>query len=849
MTGTTHTVAASTAGNVNANDVNIGGVTYDVYQYQYGGQTLNLLLATAVATNVISSPSPDAQSVWSLSAPSPTSEGAGFITYTVARTSATGAATIVFATAGGTATAGSDYTAASQILTFAVGEVSKTVQVAVANDTAIEVNETLVGVISNASSGTIATAAATASLLDNDQSVWSVSAPTSVSEGAGGITYTVSRTGATGAGTIVFATAGGTATAGSDYTAVNQTLTFAAGETSKTVQVAVTNDTVAEVNETLVGVISTASSGSILTSSARVSLTDNDATSANTYAIAVTSNNVFESAGSVSYTITRSGDLSLTSTSYFRTGTGTATAGSDFSAVVRQTLNWAAGEASKVVLVNLTNDAIVEASETVIGQLALDADFTVGLLSATATVLDDEPTGLNTYAIAVTSSNVLESTGSLGYTITRSGDLTQASTSYFRTTPSYVTGTVTTTATAAVGTDYTAIAGHALSWAVGETSKVVLVSLVNNDTAEANETIIGQSANNSTFTTGLVSVIATVVDDEAAAVANTYSIASTGGANVLESTGVVDFTITRAGSTVGASTSYFRANTGTATAGTDYTAITSQTLSWAAGEIRKVVLVSLVNNTTQEGNETVIGQVATNSTFTTGLVATTITVLDDDTYVAPAGAVNTITTGTAIAGGYAGGYLINTGDLNDVVTIGNLQQNWTSINLGEGNDTLNAAVATNILVDGAHYLGGAGVDTLATTQVGAVTLSTLSVADVLTGFEIINLSTGNQTLSLGLNHVAAMTTGNIVAGTLRIVGTAGDVINLDALGKTLSTPAVNSTITDVTGTTHTVAASTAGNASTNDVNIGGVTYDVYQYQYGGQTLNLLLATAVATNVI
>ncbi len=39
--------------------------------------------------------------------------------------------------------------------------------------------------------------------------------------------------------TVNFATANGTATAGSDYTAQNGTLTFLAGETSKTVTVAV----------------------------------------------------------------------------------------------------------------------------------------------------------------------------------------------------------------------------------------------------------------------------------------------------------------------------------------------------------------------------------------------------------------------------------------------------------------------------------------------------------------------------------------------------------------------------------------------------------------------------------
>jgi chitinase len=50
--------------------------------------------------------------------------------------------------------------------------------------------------------------------------------------------------------TVQFATADGSATAGADYVSVNGTLTFAPGERSKTIEVAVVGDTVAEANET-----------------------------------------------------------------------------------------------------------------------------------------------------------------------------------------------------------------------------------------------------------------------------------------------------------------------------------------------------------------------------------------------------------------------------------------------------------------------------------------------------------------------------------------------------------------------------------------------------------------------
>ena len=63
--------------------------------------------------------------------------------------------------------------------------------------------------------------------------------------------------------TVDYATENGTATAGTDYTATSGTLTFAPGETAKTVEVPVADDTVSDDGETLTLALSNPSGAGI----------------------------------------------------------------------------------------------------------------------------------------------------------------------------------------------------------------------------------------------------------------------------------------------------------------------------------------------------------------------------------------------------------------------------------------------------------------------------------------------------------------------------------------------------------------------------------------------------------
>jgi hypothetical protein len=100
-----------------------------------------------------------------------------------------------------------------------------------------------------------------------------------VDEDAGKAVLTVTRAGAnTGTATVDFATADGSAKAGQDYTAASGTLSFAAGETSKRIEVPISADTVQEGDETLnVNLSGAAGAAAAAPSSATVTIQDRSA--------------------------------------------------------------------------------------------------------------------------------------------------------------------------------------------------------------------------------------------------------------------------------------------------------------------------------------------------------------------------------------------------------------------------------------------------------------------------------------------------------------------------------------------------------------------------------------------
>jgi probable HAF family extracellular repeat protein len=165
---------------------------------------------------------------------------------------ASGPVSVNFATANGSATAGTDYLASSGTLTFAPGQTTAQVAVAVHGDTSAEPNENFQVNLSAAVGAIIADGQGIGAIVDDEPRL-SINDVTMLEGHTGSklfaFTVTLSSPSAVPV-TVNFATANGTAKSTEDYTARSGALTFAPGETTKTILISVKGDRRREADET-----------------------------------------------------------------------------------------------------------------------------------------------------------------------------------------------------------------------------------------------------------------------------------------------------------------------------------------------------------------------------------------------------------------------------------------------------------------------------------------------------------------------------------------------------------------------------------------------------------------------
>ena len=213
--------------------------------------------------------------------------------------------------------------------------------------------------------------------------------------------------------TVGYTTSNGTATvAGSDYAPAVGTLTFAPGETSKTVNVTVNGDTLVELDEQFTLTLSAPVNATITDASGigTIRNDDVDQAPATPPAVSIYDLTVVEGNGEHSHfmfmaTLDKASTTPVTVA--YATSNGTAIAGLDYSAT-SGTITFAPGVTSQLVHVDVVGDTTAEANETFTVTLSSPTGATIADGSAVGTITNDDvgaPTPGNSSASFVVSDN------------------------------------------------------------------------------------------------------------------------------------------------------------------------------------------------------------------------------------------------------------------------------------------------------------------------------------------------------------------------------------------------------------------------------------------------------------
>lgn len=304
--------------------------------------------------------------------------------------------TVDFGTIDGTASAGSDYGPRSGTRIFNPGQISQTITIPVNGDTVGEADETFFIVLSDPL-GTVITQGIGLGKIVNDDGPsatpsLSINNPT-VTEGDIGVsnaTFTVTLSAASSQPvTVDYFTSNGSATAPGDYEFLSGTLTFNPGQTTRSITVSVVGDGIAEPTENFFVNLSTPGGATIATLQGTGTINDNDAS--NTFQFSAATSAASESAGSITVTVTRTGDTSGAASVKFETGDLTATQRSDYT-FGAGTVKFEPGETSKAVKLLLVNDAFAEGNETFAATLSSpSSNSSIGSVgSVVITITDDD---------------------------------------------------------------------------------------------------------------------------------------------------------------------------------------------------------------------------------------------------------------------------------------------------------------------------------------------------------------------------------------------------------------------------------------------------------------------------
>lgn len=412
-------------------------------------------------------------------------------TITVKRSNGTASGvTVHWATSNGTAVSPADFTAASGTLTFAAGVTSQTFTVYVLPDNDVEGYETfglaLDTPTSGATLGTIANA--TVTIVDSEPVVQFAAATYTVSEGVGKATVALKRTGSlVGALTVSISDLGGSASygPGGDYNNLPATLVMPARAATKSFTFDILQDPNVEATESTTLAVTGCTPGCSVGPQVNtlVSIKDDEPVisfSAATYTVG-------EAAGKVTLTLKRTGSLiAPVDVSLAVAGGGTATAGGVDYNNLPALVTMPANLPTKTFTIDIVNDTLGEANETIPLDITGVAGGYVGTPASTVVTITDNEPAIRFSAVTYTATEPANTTTvpiQLTVTVKRTGVLTQVSS------VDYLIAGVSATE----GSDYVptapTLASGTFNFPVNATQVTFKISILADLTDEPDETI------------------------------------------------------------------------------------------------------------------------------------------------------------------------------------------------------------------------------------------------------------------------------------------------------------------------------------------------------------------------
>lgn len=391
------------------------------------------------------------------------------------------------------------------------------------------------------------------------------------------VTLSVIRSGSTNIDTSVsYSTANGTAISGTDYTTASGSLSWASNENStKTVTVNLINSGATGGTRTFTVTLSAPSNGATLgTAVATVTIQLPPTPIPGTIALSAASASVSENSTNIVITGVRSGGSDGAVTVHIATSDQTATSGHDYTGI-STTLSWGngvnGGQSVNVPILQSgdtanTNRTFIVTISAPTGGASLGSPT----VETVTIIMNPPPAVPGNITLSSTNYTTTSSSGTVVLTVIRNGSTNAAASINY----------ATSNGTATSGVDYTATSGT-LNWATNDNSaKTITVTIINSGAVGTNRVFnVALSAPSAGVTTGITNATVTIQlpSPSPGSIALTSSAASVS----QNSTNIV-VTVVRSNGTNGIVSVSFATSNQTATAGHDYTAV-STTVTWGDG--------------------------------------------------------------------------------------------------------------------------------------------------------------------------------------------------------------------------------------------------------------------------